>query len=106
MTIFSYKAHHFGFGNPSMEAMVERKKYKFSDVYVNHNEHTIFNHYAKFVMTQSNDYEEMEDKKKMLAYHILSSSQLSYYRNDIVLEAKFLFDPSPIPIHHHIKPKK
>jgi len=48
----------------------------------------------------------MQNSKKVFAYQILSSSQLSYYRNDIVPEAKFSFDPSPIAVHHRIAPKK
>jgi len=118
MTNVSHEVHHLGFGAPGVEEMVERKKYVvpngFSEslqpmdgnVYVNHNEHEAFHHYMKVVTTQFNDpYVEMENKNKLFAYQILSSSQLSYYRNDIVPEAKFSFDPSPIAVHHRIAPK-
>jgi len=119
MTNVSHEVHHLGFGDPGVEDMVKRNKYVVPDgfseslqpmdgnVYVNHNEHEAFHHYMKVVTTQFNDpYEEMENKKKMFAYQMLSSSQLSYYRNDIVPEAKFSFDPSPIAVHHRIAPKK
>lgn len=119
MTNVSHEVHHLGFGNPGVEKLVEMNKYVVPDgfsetlqpmdgnVYVNHNEHEAFHHYMKVVTTQFNDpYFEMQNSKKVFAYQILSSSQLSYYRNDIVPEAKFSFDPSPIAVHHRIAPKK
>lgn len=119
MTNVSHEVHHLGFGNPGVEKLVEMNKYVVPDgfsetlqpmdgnVYVNHNEHEAFHHYMKVVTTQFNDpYFVMQNSKKVFAYQILSSSQLSYYRNDIVPEAKFSFDPSPIAVHHRIAPKK
>jgi len=79
------------------------------NVYINHNEHEAFHHYMKVVTTQFDDpYEEKEYSKmrNVYAYQIFSSSQLSYYRNDIVPEAKFSYDFSPIAMHHRYALKK
>lgn len=114
MTNVSHEVHHLTFGTPGIEKMVERNNYFRPDgfdaslrpmdgnVYVNHNEHEAFHHYMKVVTTQFNDPFTEVDKTKAnhFAYQILSSSQLSYYRNDIVPEAKFSFDLSPIAVHH------
>merc|ERR1719491_1091336 len=118
MTNVSHEVHHLGFGAPGIELIVKAKDFVVpggfeeslhpmnGNVYVNHNEHEAFHHYMKVVTTQFNDPYIEKKKKDMYAYQILSSSQLSYYRNDIVPEAKFSFDPSPIAVHYRIAPKK
>lgn len=121
MTNVSHEIHHLSFGEPMVKKAIERggSKYVYpgnfmktlspldGNVYVNQNEHEAFHHYLKVVTTQFEDpYKMKKDIKKksydtnMMAYQILSSSQLSYYTNDIVPEAKFSYDPSPIAVYH------
>jgi len=119
MTNVSHEVHHLSFGAPGVMKAIERRSYViplgFEDglspmdgnVYVNRNEHEAFHHYMKVVTTQFDDpYAPKSKQKGVFAYQILSSSQLSYYRNDIVPEAKFSFDPSPIAVHHRFAAKK
>jgi len=114
MTNVSHEVHHLTFGTPGIEKIVERNNFfrpegfdaslrpMDGNVYVNHNEHEAFHHYMKVVTTQFDDPFATKTKiqNNVFAYQILSSSQLSYYRNDIVPEAKFSFDLSPIAVHH------
>jgi len=121
MTNVSHEVHHLSFGAPGVMNAIERKDYVFPEgfeeslhpmngnVYVNQNEHEAFHHYMKVVTTQFDDpYAPKASTAQAgtYAYQILSSSQLSYYRNDIVPEAKFSYDPSPIAVHHRLSSKK
>merc|ERR1712226_342875 len=98
------------------------------NVYINYNEHEAFHHFMKIVTTKFSDPYKMlrmsnknkdnsnyETKTKLndgfserdnVAYQVLSSSQLSFYRNDIVPEAKFSYDPSPIAVYYHVNHAK
>lgn len=75
-------------------------------MYINHNQHEAFHHYLKVVTTDFDDpylqssRSRYYKKSGIRAYQILSSSQLSFYRSDIVPEAKFSYDPSPIAVFH------
>lgn len=118
MTNVSHEIHHLSFGEPLAStdfqgnAFATPKNFQNSlapldgNVYVNHNTHEAFHHYLKVVTTQFTDPYKAPPKnsrgriRKYLAYQILSSSQLSYYREDIVPEAKFSYDPSPIAVFH------
>jgi len=62
------------------------------NVYVTHREHEAHHHYMKVITT--NNLNQPNGK----AYQILQSSQLSLYKNDIVPEAKFTYDLSPIAV--------
>jgi len=121
MTNVSHEVHSLTFGNPGVETTVQRNRFATPDgfneslspmdgnVYINHNEHEAFHHYMKVVTTQFDDPHDTKKAGKMrnvYAYQILSSSQLSYYRNDIVPEAKFSYDLSPIAVHYRYAPKK
>lgn len=68
------------------------------NVYVTYNLHEAYHHYLKVVTT---NLENMQvGSRKVPAYQILQSSQLSFYRNDLVPEAKFIFDLSPIAVSY------
>jgi hypothetical protein len=58
------------------------------NVYVIHQLHEAFHHHIKLVSTSS-EY-----------YHVLENSQISYYRQDQVPEAKFVLDISPIAVRY------
>ena len=129
MTNVSHEIHHLSFGEPMAKKVIEKggSKYVYPDnfmdalnpldgnVYINRNEHEAFHHYLKVVTTQFEDPYKMTKNdiarnkgvgygsridSNMMTYQILSSSQLSFYRNDIVPEAKFSYDPSPIAVYH------
>merc|ERR1712150_316243 len=72
------------------------------NVYVNVNKHEAFHHYLKIVTTEFDDPYAKKQRRTtgLRAYQVLSSSQLSLYKADIVPEAKFSSDPSPIAIYH------
>jgi len=129
MTNVSHEIHHLSFGEPYVKNDILSGKTNYAtpknfaqtlapldgNVYVNHNEHEAFHHYMKVVTTQFTDpYKIVPGKKTAnrrgssnpLAYQILSSSQLSYYRSDIVPEAKFSYDPSPIAVYHRKNSEK
>lgn len=118
MTNVSHEVHHLSFGEPGIEKTISRQNLivppKFEqtlhpldgNVYVNYNDHEAFHHYLKIVTTEFDDpYAKSKkgrgrQKTGIKAYQLLSSSQLSYYREDIVPEAKFSYDPSPIAVYH------
>lgn len=125
MTNVSHEVHHLSFGAPGVKYAIEKGSLATpanfeeslnpmdGNVYVNHNDHEAFHHYMKVVSTEFDDpYNSMSNSRSpsrrnsIVAYQILSSSQLSYYRNDVVPEAKFSFDPSPIAVHHRMEAKK
>ena len=123
MTNVSHEVHHLSFGEPLIRKEIEKGGSRFAypknfakslapidgNVYVNYNEHEATHHYLKVVTTQFDDpylAKNSLSKSSNVVYQILSSSQLSYYRNDIVPEAKFSYDPSPIAVFHRRGSKK
>jgi len=123
LTNVSHEVHHLSFGEPGIKATIERKKFVTpkgfertlspldGNVYVNYNQHEAFHHYLKVVTTEFDDpylkkSNRRSKKSTVRAYQLLSSSQLSYYREDIVPEAKFAYDPSPIAVYHRKTYKK
>jgi len=63
------------------------------NVYTTNNLHESYHHYLKVVST---GVPNLDDGTK--AFQIISSSQLAYYRTDMVPEAKFVYDLSPISV--------
>ena len=64
------------------------------NIYTTNNLHESYHHYLKVVST---GVPNLENAK---AYQIIPSSQLSYYRDDMVPEAKFVYDLSPIAVSY------
>jgi len=118
MTNVSHEIHHLSFGNPVNAKRLDLTQPLTPDgfehslspmdnnVYVNQNEHEAFHHYMKLVTTQFADPYEVVVRRHPVYYQILSSSQLSYYRNDIIPEAKFSYDLSPIAVYHQSEYEK
>lgn len=113
MTNVSHEVHHLSFGSQDLPRTMKNQKFLTppnfettlnpldGNVYVNHNDHEAFHHYLKVVTTSFDDPFVSKGRTTFVkAYQILSSSQLSFYRNDIVPEAKFSYDPSPIAVYH------
>jgi hypothetical protein len=66
------------------------------NVYVTMNLHESYHHYLKVITTKAPGLQV--GRRDLKAYQIIPSSQLSYYRNDQVPEAKFVYDLSPISV--------
>ncbi len=117
MTNVSHIVHHLSFGNPGSKYAIEKGHIVAppdflqttasmdGNVYINTKEHEAFHHYLKVVTTEFDD-PAGGKSVGMRAYQIQSSSQLSFYRSDIVPEAKFSYDPSPIAVHYRQKHQK
>merc|ERR1719491_1159116 len=85
------------------------------NVYVTHKEHEAHHHYLKVITTDLGavskavqaTYNRNKGKYKPpeppRAYQILQSSQLSLYKGDIIPEAKFTYDLSPIAVSYSKK---
>jgi hypothetical protein len=68
------------------------------NAYVTHDLHEAYHHYLKVITT---DVEGLTvGKRDMKVYQILQSSQLAYYRTDVIPEAKFIFDLSPVAVSY------
>ncbi|KAL9190866.1 hypothetical protein ACHAXT_000572 [Thalassiosira profunda] len=123
MTNVSHIINHLSFGKPMSKYFIkeglkntptgflESTKPFDGNVYVTHNVHEAHHHYLKVITTEF-DADKLAKKKRDAkkgfykpaepnrAYQILQSSQLSLYRSDIVPEAKFTYDLSPIAVSY------
>lgn len=128
MTNVSHIINHLSFGKPfsnyfiknglknTPAGFLESTKPFDGNVYVTHNEHEAHHHYLKVITTEfepekgqprpkaNNGFYKPLDKQR--AYQILQSSQLSLYRADIVPEAKFTYDLSPIAVSYEKTSRK
>jgi hypothetical protein len=68
------------------------------NVYITENLHEAYHHYLKIVSTQVDGLRV--GFRYLRIYQILPQSQLSIYRNDMVPEAKFAYDLSPIAVSY------
>lgn len=88
------------------------------NVYVTRKEHEAHHHYLKVVTTEFDadkaTQRSYDEKKKgyyssdaqTRAYQILQSSQMSAFEQDVVPEAKFTYDLSPIAVSYERKWRK
>ena len=110
MTNVSHIVHHLSMGEPPAATMIKQGKVYVppdakkklapmdGNVYVTENLHEAYHHYLKTITT---DVENLKfGRRDLLAYQILHSSQLSFYNQDVVPEAKFIFDLSPISVSY------
>ena len=114
MTNVSHQVHHLSIGEPFAERMMEdsnvipdhvRNKLKpiNGNVYVTNELHEAYHHYLKVVTT---NVEGLRRGNRIFrAYQILHNSQLSFYRSDVVPEAKFMYDLSPIAVSYQWESK-
>jgi hypothetical protein len=106
----SHVVHELSMGEPVAHKMIERQQVRVPEdvmrkispmngyVYVNQELHEAYHHYMKVITTNIENL--AYGRKELKAYQILESSQLSYYRNDQVPEAKFILDLSPIAVSY------
>lgn len=124
MTNVSHIVNHLSFGKPvtqkfadtglenTPEGFYETTKPFDGKAYVTKNVHEAHHHYLKVVTTEFhapemalNSKGHRVDMSSTLSrlYQVLQSSQLSLYRSDIVPEAKFTYDLSPIAVSYRTK---
>ena len=68
------------------------------NTYVTYELHEAYHHYLKIITTNVPGLQVA--KREIKTYQIVQSSQLSFYRNDQIPEAKFSLDLSPISISY------
>lgn len=110
MTNVSHEIHHLSIGDPLGRSMVEKGKAKLppsagakltpmdGNAYVTHELHEAYHHYLKVITTNVPGLQV--GRREIKTYQIIQSSQLSYYRNDQIPEAKFSLDLSPISVSY------
>jgi len=126
MTNVSHIINHLSFGKPfsnqfikdglknTPSGFLETTRPFDGNVYVTHNEHEAHHHYLKVITTEFDTNKSAQKKynknkgfykppEAPRAYQILQSSQLSLYKSDIIPEAKFTYDLSPIAVSYSKK---
>jgi hypothetical protein len=105
MTNVSHIVHRLSFGDPGLLRHTARDLVlpdNFEKVimpmndnsYVTRNLHEAFHHYLKLVSTN------------LFSYQVLESSQLAQYTSDLVPEAKFIIDLSPIAVTYRMHSRR
>jgi len=113
MTNASHIIHELSFGESirqksvlarAKEHLPKEVQAKFApmneNIYVTEGLHEAYHHHLKVITT---DLPKIGNNKNLKAYQIIQNSQLSYYRNDVVPEAKFIYDLSPIAVSYSKK---
>lgn len=113
MTNASHIVHELSFGESARQrSAFNREKGKLpkevqakfapmnDNVYVTEGLHEAYHHHLKVITTDLRKVAKMSNNK---AYQIIQSSQLSYYQDDVVPEAKFIYDLSPIAVSYSTK---
>jgi hypothetical protein len=110
MSNASHIVHHLSMGEPPATKMVsdgtvfvpEDAKRKIApmdgNVYVSENRHEAYHHYLKAITTNVDGLRFA--KKDLIIYQILQNSQISYYHQEVVPEAKFIIDISPVAVSY------
>lgn len=109
MTNLSHVVNHLSFGDPIDEnnrkskrilkqVPEEHRQYAPMDrsVYVTRNYHQAFHHYIKVVSTHLNM--GSSSSNSMVTYQFLEQSQIVYYDESNVPEARFSYDLSPMSV--------
>lgn len=115
LTNVSHVVHSLSIGEPVVKKLLERgvsrgkiivpkdftQKISPMDgnAYVSQELHEAYHHYLK-VVTANVDNLQM-GRRTLKAYQIIQSSQLSYYDPEVIPEAKFVFDLSPIAVNYN-----
>ena len=110
MTNVSHEVHHLSIGDPLGRTMVEKGRSMLpasagskltpmdGNTYVTHELHQAYHHYLKVITTNVPGL--LVGKREIKTYQIIQSSQLAFYRNDQIPEAKFSLDLSPISVSY------
>lgn len=118
MTNTSHLINSLSVGDPAAKSLVESgrapktlpaeavKKLAPMDgnVYPTYNNHESYHHYLKLVTTQVEGFKI--GRRDLRIYQILENSQLALYRNDMIPEAKFQYDLSPIAVTYRSESRR
>ena len=110
MTNVSHVVHSLYFGDPMAQMRIKNGQAHVprgffgkitpmdGNVYPTYNLHEAYHHYLKVISTSVDDLKI--GQRELKVYQVIENSQLSFYRSDIVPEAKFIFDLSPISVSY------
>ena len=112
MTNTSHMVNSLSVGDPAANSLISvgkvpnnfpteaREKVSPMDgnVYPTYNHHESYHHYLKLVTTHVEGFKL--GRRDLRVYQILENSQLALYRNDMIPEAKFQYDLSPIAVSY------
>lgn len=110
MTNTSHMIHTLTIGDPMATTKVQKGRANVppevsakmnpmdGNVYVTKDLHESYHHYLKIVSTSAEGL--TIGKRQLRTYQIIPNSQLAYYRTDMVPEAKFVYDLSPIAVSY------
>lgn len=74
------------------------------NAYITRDLHESYHHYLKLVSTSVEGFNYGAGKVRL--FQILQNSQLAYYRNDMIPEAKFIYDLSPIAVSYRTESRR
>jgi hypothetical protein len=113
MTNVSHVVHSMYIGDPMAQIRIKEGKANVPEgvkrkiapmddnVYVTYDLHEAYHHYLKIVSTNVEGLQV--GNRDLRVYQIVENSQLAYYQKEIVPEAKFIFDLSPISVSYRQK---
>ena len=113
MTNVSHMVNSLSIGDPMASIQIETGKARLppevkgkirpmdGNVYTTKNLHESYHHYLKVVSTKADGLQI--GRRAIRTYQILPNSQLAYYRTDVVPEARFSYDLSPIAVTYRSK---
>ena len=113
MTNVSHQVNSLSIGDPVAAIKIQNGDAKVPDsvqgkiapmngnVYETMNLHESYHHYLKVISTRAEGLSQ--GRRELRAYQIIPNSQLAYYRTDMVPEAKFSYDLSPIAVNYRTK---
>jgi hypothetical protein len=106
----SHIVHELSIGDPMGYSMIKKGQVKLPETvqqkfvpmdgfaYINYDLHEAYHHYMKVISTNVDGLQYGQSDLKV--YQILENSQLAFYQTDIVPEAKFILDLSPISVSY------
>ena len=116
MTNVSHEVHSLYFGDPIAFMRIQKGEVSNvpskiisklapmdNNVYPTYDLHESYHHYLKVISTNVEGLRV--GRRDLRVYQVIENSQLAYYRNDIVPEAKFIFDLSPISVSYRTTSK-
>jgi hypothetical protein len=111
MTNVSHLVHSLSVGDSNIQRLIDTGRAKTlpnevleklapmdGNVYVTNALHESYHHYLKLISTSVEGFKYGPVDVRL--FQMLKNSQLAYYRNDTIPEAKFIYDLSPIAVSY------